>query len=327
MSDAPLVVTTFNFDPQDLERLRQAAAPGEVRFVFERDQFNRLLADAEVVCAFQAPEDILTRAPRLRWFQFPGAGVDNLAGTGLLNPGCPVVLTTAAGIHATPISEYVLGSMLMFARRFPEMLRLQEQHNWAYGSRWNALRGTELYGKTLGIIGLGGIGRRIAQLGRGFGMRVLGLSRSASEGTNDPDVDTLYPPSGLRDLLGLSDYVVLAVPLTAETERLIGEHELLAMRPTAYLVNISRGRVVDEQALIRALTGGWIAGAGLDVTVEEPLSPDSPLWDMPNVILTPHMSGLTDQYSTRLTEIFAENLRRYRAGKPLLHVVDVTRGY
>jgi phosphoglycerate dehydrogenase-like enzyme len=327
MSDAPLVVTTFNFDPADFERLRQAAAPGEVRFVSDRDQFDRLLVDAEVVCAFQAPEDILTRARKLRWFQFPGAGVDNLVGTGLLNTGCPVVVTSAAGIHAIPISEYVFGSMLMFARHFKDMERMQQQHNWAYGSRWNALRGTELSGKTLGIVGLGGIGRRIAQLGRGFGMRVLGLSRSAREDASDPDVDKLYPPSGLRELLGLCDYVVLAVPLTAETERLIGEHELLAMRPTAYLVNISRGRVVDEQALIRALTGGWIAGAGLDVTVEEPLPPDSPLWDMPNVILTPHMSGLTDQYSARLADIFTDNLRRYRAGKPLQHVVDVSKGY
>ena len=327
MSDAPLVVTTFNFDPTDFERLRQAASPGEVRIVSDRNQLDHLLSDAEVVCAFQAPEDILTRARKLRWFQFPGAGVDNLAGTGLLNKGCPVVVTTAAGIHAIPISEYVFGSMLMFAHRFQEMLRLQEQHNWAYGSRWNALRGAELAEKTLGIIGLGGIGRRIAQLGRGFGMRVLGLSRSAREGASDPDVDKLYSASGLRDLLGLCDYVVLAVPLTAATERLIGEHELLAMRPTAYLVNISRGRVVDEQALIRALHGGWIAGAGLDVTVEEPLSPDSPLWDMPNVILTPHMSGLTDRYSSRLADIFCENIHRYRAGKPLLHVVDVTRGY
>lgn len=327
MSDAPLVVTTFHFDPADFERVRQAAEPGEVRFVTDRTQFERLLADAEIICAFQAPEDILTRARKLRWFQFPGAGVDNLAGTGLLKPGCPVVLTSAAGIHAVPISEYVFGSMLVFARRFQEMLRLQDQHNWAYGSRWNALRGTELYGKTLGVIGLGGIGRRIAQLGRGFGMHVLGLSRSAQEDTSDPDVDQLYPPSHLRELLGLCDYVVLAVPLTAETERLIGEHELLAMRPTAYLVNISRGRVVDEQALIRALSGGWIAGAGLDVTVEEPLPPDSPLWELPNVILTPHMSGLTDQYSGRLADIFTENLRRYRAGKPLQHVVDVSRGY
>jgi phosphoglycerate dehydrogenase-like enzyme len=326
MSDAPLVLTNFRFDPHDLEQVRQAAAPGQVIFTPDRDEFDRTLARAEVVCAFQAPEDILARAPHLRWFQFPGAGIDNLLRTGMLTKGSPVVVTSVAGIHAIPISEYVLASMLMFAHRFPDMVRLQQQHNWAYGRRWDALRGTELYGKTLGIIGLGGIGRRIAQLGRAFGMRVLGLRRSASA-TSDPDVDELYPPQRLRDLLGASDYVVLAVPLTPETERMIGEHELLAMRPTAYLVNVSRGRVIDEQALIRALQSGWIAGAGLDVTVEEPLPKDSPLWDMPNVILTPHMSGLTDQYSARLTAIFTENLRRYRAGKPLLHIVDPEKGY
>ncbi|HEY7357434.1 MAG TPA: D-2-hydroxyacid dehydrogenase [Ktedonobacterales bacterium] len=327
MSDAPLVLTNFRFDPADLESIREAAGKGQVIFTPDRDEFDRMLARAEVVCAFQVPEDILERAPHLRWYQFPGAGVDNLQRTGLLSTASPVVVTSVAGIHANPISEYVFASMLMFAHRFPEMVLAQQQHNWAIGRRWNALRGTELAGKTLGVIGLGGIGRRIAQLGRAFGMRVLGLRRSASGGASDPDVDELYPPSRLRALLGACDYVVLAVPLTAETERLIGEHELLAMRPNAYLVNISRGRVVDEQALIRALESGWIAGAGLDVTVEEPLPQDSPLWDMSNVILTPHMSGLTDQYSARLTEIFAENLRRYRAGKPLLHVVDPTLGY
>jgi phosphoglycerate dehydrogenase-like enzyme len=327
MSDAPLILTNFRFDPVDLEKIREAAAPGQVIVTPDRDEFEQTLSRAEVVCAFQAPEDILERALHLRWFQFPGAGVDNLQRTGLLRKGSPVIVTSVAGIHAIPISEYVFASMLMFARHFPEMVQLQQQHNWAYGRRWNALRGTELYGKTLGVIGLGGIGRRIAQLGRAFGMRVLGLRRSANGETGDPDVDELYPPHRLRDLLGASDYIVLAVPLTPETERMIGEHELLAMRPTAYLVNISRGRVIDEQALIRALQSGWIAGAGLDVTVEEPLPKDSPLWDMPNVILTPHMSGLTDQYSTRLTEVFTENLRRYRAGEPLLHVVDPEKGY
>lgn len=327
MSDAPLVLTNFRFDPPDLERIREAAGPGQVIFTPDREEFERTLARAEVVCAFQVPDDILERAPHLRWFQFPGAGVDNLQRTDLLRKGSSVVVTSVAGMHAIPISEYVFASMLMFAHRFPEMVLAQQRHDWAIGRRWNALRGGELAGKTLGVIGLGGIGRRIAQLGHAFGMRVLGLRRSASSGTDDPDVDDLYPPARLRDLLGACDYVVLAVPLTAETERMIGEHELLAMRPNAYLVNISRGRVVDEQALIRALESGWIAGAGLDVTVEEPLSQDSPLWDMPNVILTPHMSGLTDQYSARLAEVFSDNLRRYRAGEPLLHVVDPALGY
>jgi len=327
MSNTPLVLTNFRFEPADIDKIHEAASPGQVIVAPDRDEFEQALAKAEVVCAFQAPEDILDRAPQLRWFQFPGAGVDNLMRTGLLSKGSTVVVTSVAGIHAIPISEYVFASMLMFAHHFPEMLRLQQQHNWAYGRRWNALRGTELAGKTLGVIGLGGIGRRIAQLGHAFGMRVLGLRRSAGTKASDPDVDELYAPSRLRDLLGACDYVVLALPLTPETERMIGEHELLAMRSTAFLVNISRGRVVDEQALIRALQSGWIAGAGLDVTVEEPLPKENPLWDMPNVILTPHMSGLSDHYSARLTEVFADNLRRYRAGKPLLHIVDPAKGY
>lgn len=182
--------------------------------------------------------------------------------------------------------------------------------------------------QTLGIVGLGNIGRRIAQLGRAFGMRVLGARRSVQgQGYQDPDVDQWFLPEQLHELLSLSDYVVLSVPLTRETEKLIGEAELRMMRRNAYLVNIARGRVIDEQALVRALREGWIAGAGLDVTEEEPLPSESPLYSMPNVILTPHISGISVHYETRLAALFADNLRRYRAGQPLQNRYDPSRGY
>jgi phosphoglycerate dehydrogenase-like enzyme len=179
----------------------------------------------------------------------------------------------------------------------------------------------------LGIVGLGHIGRRVAQLGRAFGMRILAIRRSALPGEHDADVDQFYTSDRLRDMLHLSDYVVIAVPLTTATENLIGEAELRAMQPHAYLVNVARGRVIDEDALIRALKEGWIGGVGLDVTREEPLPADSPLFALPNVILTPHISGVSVHYDQRLATLFADNLRRYRSGEPMMNLYDPAREY
>jgi phosphoglycerate dehydrogenase-like enzyme len=238
------------------------------------------------------------------------------------------MVTMATGIHAVAISEYVFGSMLMFNWNWPQMVRLQDTHVWAKSAGWYSLGGRELAGKSLGVVGMGSIGRRIAQMGRAFGMRVLGMRRSFATGeTSDPDLDQSYPPTHLHELLGQSDYVVLAVPLTAQTEHLIGEAELRAMKSSAYLVNIARGRIVDEQALIRALREGWISGAGLDVTEIEPLPSYSPLYSLPNVILTPHIAGVSVHYEQRLAEVFADNLQRYRAGEPLAHRYEPERGY
>ncbi len=215
----------------------------------------------------------------------------------------------------------------MFNRNWQEMVRLQDRHVWPRSASWYNLGARELVDQTVGIIGLGHIGRRVAQLARAFGMHVLATRRTVSNGEKDPDVDQLYPMEQLQELLRLSDYVVLAVPLTQETEKLMGEAELRVMPRNAYLVNVARGRVVDEEALIRALQERWIAGAGLDVTEEEPLPANSPLYSMPNVILTPHISGLSAHYDKRLTALFAENLQRYRSGQPLRNRYDPGRGY
>jgi phosphoglycerate dehydrogenase-like enzyme len=217
--------------------------------------------------------------------------------------------------------------MLMFNRTWPEMVRLQERHIWPLSANWYKLGGRELGEQTIGIIGLGHIGRRVAQLAAAFGMRVLATRRSTRSGDTDPDVDRLYPLSQLHELLHQCDYVVLAVPLTPETELLIGEAELRAMQPHTYLVNIARGRIIDEQALIRALREGWIGGAGLDVAAEEPLPADSPLYSMPNVILTPHISGVSVHYEQRLAALFADNLQRYRSGQTLRNLYNPARGY
>ena len=217
--------------------------------------------------------------------------------------------------------------MLMFNRSWPEMVHLQDRHLWPRSVVWHQLGERELAGQTLGIVGLGSIGRRIAHLGRAFDMHVLATRREVQQGDQEPDVDQLYPQQRLQEMLSLCDYVVLAVPLTSETEKMIGEAELRAMRPNAYLVNIARGRVIDEKALIQALQEKWIGGAGLDVVEEEPLAATSPLYSLPNVIITPHIGGESIHYEKRLTALFADNLRRYRAGEPLRNRYDPERGY
>jgi phosphoglycerate dehydrogenase-like enzyme len=327
VSSSLKVVSTFPFTSASQQLLKEAAGT-ETVIVTTSDELSVYLPDAEILCSYTVPANWRTLAPRLRWLQFPGAGVDSLVSTGLLDADSGVIVTTAAGIHATTISEYVFGSMLMFNWNWPQMVRLQDEHVWARSATWYHLGGHELAGQTLGIVGLGSIGRRIAQLGRAFGMHVLGTRRSIqNQGDQESDVDQSFPPEQLHELLRLSDYVVISVPLTRETEKLIGETELRIMRRNAYLVNIARGRVIDEQALVRALREGWIAGAGLDVTEEEPLHSESPLYSMPNVILTPHISGNSAHYDTRLAALFADNLKRYRIGQQLQNRYDPSRGY
>lgn len=320
------VISTFQFTPTSQAILREAAQT-DVLCIANNEEFLARLQEAEVLCSYWVPNNWRVLAPHLRWLQASGAGVDGLRPTGILDEPDVVTVTTAVGIHASTIGEYVFGSMLMFNRTWPEMVRLQDRHVWPHSANWYKLRGRELVNQTLGIIGLGSIGRRVAQLGHAFGMRVVATRRSVEPGMRDPDVDLLYPMERLHDMLRQSDYVVLAVPLTPQTEKLIGEPELRAMRPHTYLVNVARGQIIDEKMLIRALREGWIAGAGLDVTQEEPLPPDSPLFSLPNVILTPHISGDSVHYDQRLTELFADNLRRYRAGEPLRNRYDPARGY
>lgn len=281
------------------------------------EEFVAHAHEAQIICSHWMPDNWREIAPNLRWLQSSNAGVDGALPATLLEATNGVVVTTASGIHAIAISEYVFGSILMFNRRWPELVSLQSQHTWPAQADWSGFKARELKGQTIGIIGLGKIGRRIAQLSRAFGMHVLASRRQAPANGLDPDVDQLYPMGNLLDLLRLSDYVVLAVPLTTKTLKMIGEAELLAMQSHAYLVNIGRGRVIDEEVLIRALKEGWIAGAGLDVTEVEPLPTNSPLYSLPNVILTPHISGETLHYDTYLAELFAENVRCYCTGLPL----------
>jgi phosphoglycerate dehydrogenase-like enzyme len=326
MAEQLKVVAHYQFTPESLAMLSEAAQSNVVQVTSYEEQL-RAMAEAEVLCSFDFPGNWREVAPHLRWYQSVSAGVDRLRGNSVLGPDSGVIVTTASGVHSEIICEYVFCSILMFNRGWHTMVDLQRRHIWAHESPEYALPGRELTGRTMGIVGLGNIGRRIAQVAHAFGMKVLAMRFSTHGNEPDPDVDQSYPVEQLRSMLGLCDYVVLSMPLTERTAKMIGEAELRAMRPDAYLVNIARGGVLDEPALIRALQEGWIAGAGLDVTDPEPPQDDNPLYDLPNVILTPHVAGATEHYERRLAELFADNLRRYRAGQPLRNQYDARRGY
>jgi len=263
-----------------------------------------LLPEVEGVIGWQFPEEWFDHADGLRWVQSLSAGVDFLPVERFEEAG--IMLTNAAGVHAEPIAEQVLAYMLHFERGLVETARHQAR------GVWERPRGGELRGKTLGVIGTGAIGSRVAQLGSALGMETLGTRRDTSDVPEG--VDELLAADEYHDLLRRADYVVLACPLTDETEGMIGRPEFRLMGEDAVLVNVARGGVVDQDALVRALQYRSIRGAALDVFEEEPLPQDSVLWDLSNVIVTPHMAGTSPHQPGRIAEILADNYRAFAAG-------------
>lgn len=282
-------------------------------------RFNALLSQAEVIYGYRPPKNVIARAPKLKWIQTMLAGVDHILDNDIVSS--PVILTNTSGIHTIQVSEVVFEMMLMFVKQAPLCFQSKQK------KQWQRFTPAVLHSKTVGIVGLGSIGKGVARLAKAFGMRVVATRRSAKRVTRARYVDTLLPGEQLPVLLSESDFVVLALPLTPETDKLIGEKELKAMKSTAYLINVGRGGTVDEEALIRALNENWIAGAGLDTFTTEPLPADSRLWELPNVIISPHVAGKLKNYTAAATDLFCENLRRYLSGKKLLNVVDKKKGY
>ncbi len=298
-------------DISDLFRAERSGDPAS------KEKLDVLLAEAEVLCGRALPQNFIARAPKMKWFQAMSAGVNHLLNTEIVES--PVILTSASGIHVTSVSEFVLGLMLMFVKQAPLCFQSKQE------KQWRKFSPSVLRSKTVGIVGLGNIGREVARLAKALGMRVLAID--PERGGRARYVEIMLTPDQLRQLLAESDFVVLALPLTPETNKLIGEEELQTMKSTAYLINTARGGIVDEEALIRALDEHWIAGAGLDVFATEPLPTDSRLWELPNVILSPHVAGDMEDYTIRVTELFCKNLRRYLNGEKLLNVVDKKKGY
>jgi len=322
-----LIAQVRQVSPRLQVEVRRAAALAEVA-----DN----LAKAEVLLtSFGLPE--AAQAPRLRWVQAYSAGVEGwlAAGGDRLKD---MALTTASGVHGPVMAEHSLMLMLAWAHQLPPMMSLQQRHEWP-AERWKLLRTTELRGATLGIVGYGSIGRETARLACAMGMRVLACKHDPRRredtgwvvpGTGDPAgalPDQYYAIENLHDMLAECDYVLLTLALTPATRHIIDAAALRHMKPSVVLVNVARGGLVDEPALIDALRNGVIHAAGLDVFEKEPLPEDSPLWSLPNALLTPHISGYTPAYEERLLVLFTENLQRYLTGQRLLNQVDLAAGY
>lgn len=258
----------------------------------------------------------LPELPRLRWMHTASAGVDHFYFPALAERG--IILTTGRGAHSESVAEHAVALLLALAKNLAAHVIAQQER------RWHHVDGEDLAGKTLGVLGLGSIGRAVAGRARALGMHVVGIRRS---GQPVPEADTVWGPHGLPRLLRESHAVVLAAPLTVQTRHVINEGALRAMRPSAWLVNVARGELIDEEALRRALRERWIAGAALDAFREEPLLPANPLYDTPHLLITSHVSALTPDLDLRMAALFAENLRRFESHDSLLNVYSVDEEY
>jgi len=300
----------YNFKDNHRERVLSA-----------RDDINLVddLESAEVILG-GISRDEFRRARNLRWIQATGAGVDGLLFPELVESD--VIITNASGVHPIPIAEHTFALILAITRGLIKSFEGKNRKEWLH----NEVFIDEIYGKTVGIIGYGRIGQGIARLAKGFGMRVIGLKRDPGKKVEvEPDV--LLGKDSLDTLLKESDIVVIIVPLTEETYHMIGERELKLMKPTGILINVARGKVIDESALIKALKERWIFSAGLDVFETEPLPPESELWELDNVVITPHIAGLNPHYTDRLLDIFIRNLQAYPDISKMINVVDKRLGY
>lgn len=284
-------------------------------------EWRRLLADADVLFDFDYThlDDLPELAPKLKWIQASSAGIGQFVKRMKYAERTSWIFTTASGIHARPLAEFAIMAMLMFGKNYQYLFSEKAAKHWA------RYCGFELHGKTVLIVGLGSIGRETARLAKAFGMRVTGTRRDLSKPVDS--IDRLFPVSELHDHLPDADFVVLSTPHTPETENLLSAAAIAKMKRGAVLINVARGAVVDESALIAALQSGHLLGAALDVFASEPLPPDNPLWEMPNVIISPHSASTADTENAKLVELFCENMDAFLAGQPLKNVLDVERLY
>ncbi len=333
-----LVLITLNFPEPLVERLRALSPRLQIRVHPARtgqDLPGDLLADVEVLYTLHAlPEP--ASVPNLRWVQFHLSGVDAIVDHPLLHTD--VLVTSLSGASAPQLAEYALMGILALGRRVPRMVADKAAKRWAE-DRFERFRPVELRGATVGIVGYGSAGREVARLCRAFGATILAVKRDLRslddrgyrlKELGDPSADLaerLYPPQAVASMAALCDFLVIAAPLTPETRGMIDRRVFEALKPTAYLIDLSRGGLVDHAALVEALAEKKLAGAMLDVFPAEPLPDGSPLWEMPNVLLSPHIAGASGDYYERATELFGENLRRYLSDQPLLNLYDPQLGY
>ena len=300
------------------KRHPDVASQVETLIDWDLDRFDESMQRAEVLMTWELPTtNLKKRAPYLRWIHIIGAGVEHLAPFGWLPRG--VTLTNNAGIHIEKTAEYVGMALQMLNHRMPKLYTDQRQ------GCWDAVYSTPIAGKTLAVIGVGKMGGAGARRAKKMGLRVLGIRRS---GRPARYVDQMYRPDQLNRVLAEADFVIINTPLTPATEGMIGKTQLQKMKPGAGLINLGRGPVIDHEALTASLNSGHLGGAILDVTDPEPLPADSPLWDVPNLIITPHISSDDDvSYAPLTLDLLFDNLRRYIAGKPLKNRVNPRLGY
>ncbi len=305
--------------PQSYEKRIGKLSPGiELKQCRSEDELHREVADAHVIYGDFSRSD-LAAAKQLKWIQYTAAGVERILWPELVES--PIVLTNMQRIYAPAISETVIALLLALTRGIPRYTLQTREHQWKTVSGL-----TEISGQTMGLVGLGGIGTATAYRAHyGFGMKILAVDPKPIPKPHF--VDELHSIDWLLSMASQVDVLVSAAPHTPVSEGMLNESVFRAMKPSAYFINVSRGKLVDTPALVRALKEGWIAGAGLDVAYKEPLPPDEALWGAPNVIITCHSSAHSPRALERQMELFSDNVRRYLAGLPLLNVVDKKRGY
>jgi phosphoglycerate dehydrogenase-like enzyme len=324
MRGQPRLVLRFDIEGRHLERLRREFPGADFTVAATPEALSGVLGEAAALIGGDpVSAEELAAAPKLRWIQATSAGVEEFLTAALRERS--IALTNFSGVNAPPIADHVLAMLLAFARGLKPLLARQNERAWSAGEA-GAPATFEPAGQTVGVVGLGDIGEAVAARAHGLGMRVLGLERHPPA-EPPPGVERVLASDQLPDLLAASDHVVLCLPLTDATEHLIGREELRRMRRSAYLYNVGRGGLIDQEALVGALRAGAIAGAGLDVVEPEPLPPDSPLWDLPNVIITAHAAGNSPRNWERGIELLADNVRRFLAGQPLRNEVDSRAGY
>jgi phosphoglycerate dehydrogenase-like enzyme len=312
-------------NPTDPELRLLAELPEETTIVVGNslEPFTKSAPEADVIVFWPGTADLLRQvfaiAPRVRWVHSRAAGLDGHLFPELVES--PIPLTNASGVFSSSLAEFALGAILFFAKDFRRMVRNQE------AGRWEQFDMPEIAGQTVGIVGYGDIGRSVASHVRPMGMRVLALKRHVPVYNADPLVDKIYPSDQRLEMIAQCDYVVAAAPLTPETRGMIGDAEFAAMKKGAVVINIGRGPVIDEAAMARALAGGRIKGAGLDVFENEPLPADSPLYKLKNVLLSPHCADHFPGWQERAMRFFLDNFERFRKGEPLLNVVNKRLGY
>jgi len=306
------------------ERLRQDFPQLNVVHLPDYKRVDEEIADAEIAIAWSLRPEQVVAAKKLRWIHSPAAAVHTLIFPELVQSD--IQITNAREVHGPVVAEHVIALLFALAKKIPDAVRLQLRHEWGQQRLWEDLpRVREVAGATVGLIGLGSIGRAVAKSTKALGMRVIAVREHPEKGSEG--ADAVFGPAQIDEVFRHADYVVLAAPITASTKAIVNADRMALMKPDACLINVGRGALLDEAALTTALREKNIGGAALDVFPKEPLAPDSPLWEVPNLLITPHTAALTDKLWERHYALFSENLRRYLAGQPLLAVVDKRKGY